>query len=337
MTSSTGYSDVQALCRLIGEGADLLTFFTALTTHAAAWTQSDHADVVLEDVLVRRHVRGSTGEIVRSLPENDAATRWILEQGKPLAVTNASDAELPTSDEGEGYTAYLGVPIVAEGRTRGALYLRSKASRTFSETETEQVQSLAGLAGLAINQQILNNRADEHHRTMVRFALADPLTNLASQRHFDYMLKREWRRAQGEVSALSLLQLEIDSFESHEGRIGPQKNREILLAVARTLDGALYRPGDLAARLDHDRFVVMLPDTDHQGAAATAQRLVNEVSALALPHPTQEGRKVTLSIGTASHEPLNAQRMCDSAEELVQLSAEGLEQAQTVGGNQVRG
>ena len=334
--SSTSCSDVHALCQLISEGANLATFFTALTAHATVWTGSDHADVVLEDVLVRRHVRGVAGEVVRSLPEGDAATRWILECSEPLAVTNAADAGVSTGED-EGYTAYLGVPIVVEGRARGALYLRSKESRTFSEAETAQVQSLAGLAGLAINQQILNARADEHHRTMVRFALADPLTNLASQRHFDYMLKREWRRAQGEVSSLSLLQLEIDGFESHEGRIGPQKNREILLAVARTLDGALYRPGDLAARLDHDRFVVMLPDTDYQGAAATAGRLVNEVAALALPHPTQEGRTVTLSVGAASHEPLNAQRMCDSPEELVQLSERGLEQAQTVGGNQVRG
>ena len=330
----TSCSDIHALCQLIGESADLLTFFTALTTHALTWTSSDHADVVLEDVLVRRHVRAAAGEVVRSLPEDDAATRWILEQGKPLAVANAAEPGLPAAD-GDAYAAYLGVPVVAEGRVRGALYIRSKDSRTFSEAETEQVQSLAGLAGLAVQQQILNNRADEHHRTMVRFALADPLTNLASQRHFDYMLKREWRRAQGEVSSLSLLQLEIDSFESHNGRIGPQKNREVLLAVARTLDGALYRPGDLAARLADDRFVVMLPDTNNQGAAATAQRLVNEVAALALPHPTQEGRTVTLSVGTASHEPLNVQHICESHEELVQLSEEGLEQAQTVGGNQV--
>ena len=156
MTSSR-CSDVQALCQLIGEGADLLTFFTTLTAHAVTWTGSDHADVVLDDVLVRRHVRGSAdSEVVHSLPEDDTATRWILEQGKPLTVENAAEPGLSNVSE-DDYTAYLGVPIFAEGRTRGALYIRSKDSRTFSEAETEQVQSLAALAGLAVNQQVLNS------------------------------------------------------------------------------------------------------------------------------------------------------------------------------------
>ena len=65
--------------------------------------------------------------------------------------------------------------------------------------------------------------------------------------------------------------------------------------------GALQRPADLLARYGGEEFVLLLPQTDAQGAWHVAQALVQAVDALALPHPAQPGGGcVTISVGVAS-------------------------------------
>ena len=218
---------------------------------------------------------------------------------------------------------------------RGALSVRNLASRRYDEVQVAAVRLLASQVGLAVTQFELGRRLDENHRTMVRFALTDPLTNLASQQHFDHMLRREFRRAQAELFPLSLLRLSIDGFQPQDNRIGPQRDRDVLVGVARLLDKAVYRSTDLVARLERGHFAILLPNTDRHGADAIAQRLVGEVAALALAHPAGADRKLSLSVGVASHAPLNASQLLESHEELVRLAEDSLEQAQTVGGNQV--
>ena len=323
------------LTLLCGEvvSAPPAAFFKHLTDLAVLWTHSDLAEIVLENALQRRMVRGS--DTVRAFQEDDTASYWILEHGEALIVADLAQADAAGAvfaDDVGG--AYLGMPITTDGVVRGVLSVR-RPSRSYNEGDTEIVTLLASLVALSVTQFELSRRLDEHHRTMVRFALTDPLTNLASQQHFDHMLRREFRRAQAEVFPLSLLRLSIDAFEPHDNRIGPQRDRDALVNVARVLDKAVYRSSDLVARLERGRFTILLPDTDHSGAASIAKRLVAEVAALALPHPAEPGRTLSLSVGVASHEPLNARRFLQDPEELVHAADHALEQAQTIGGNQV--
>ena len=328
------FNELSTLCRDVN-GAQPANFFKRLTALAAAWTRSDRACLVLEDALQRRLVRGS--DTVHTLQDDDAASRWLFEHDAALVVPDLDnrDVELALVFPDDGCGAFLGVPVTTDGAVRGALSVRNAASRLYSQGEVEAMTLLASFVSLAVTQFELGRRLDEHHRTMVRFALTDPLTNLASQQHFDHMLRREFRRAQAEVFPLSLLRLSIDAFQPHDNRIGPQRDRDALVTVARVLDKALYRSTDLVARLEKGRFAILLPDTDHLGAAAIAERLVGEVAALDLPHPAGVGRKLSLSVGVASHEPLNPQHFLHNPEELVRMADEGLERAQTVGGNQV--
>ena len=334
-TDPAHLKELTALCTEVSS-AQAAAFFKHVTDLARRWTRSDRAALVLEDTLQRRMVRGS--DAVQSLQEDDAASRWIFEHAEPLRVSDSDTAGANFGfDLEDGYSAYLGVPVVTDGVVRGVLSVRDSASRPFEQGEVETIALLAGFVTLAVTQFELSRRLDEHHRTMVRFALTDPLTNLASQQHFDHMLRREFRRAQAEVFPLSLLRLTIDAFQPHDNRIGPQRDRDALVNVARVLDKAVYRSTDLVARLEKGRFAILLPDTDHFGAAAIAERLVGEVDALALPHPADAERKLSLSVGVASHEPLDSRHFLHSPEELVRMADEGLEQAQTVGGNQVAG
>lgn len=328
------FGELHTLCKEVSS-APPAAFFKHLTALAARWARSDRSELVLEDALQRRLARGS--DTVQALQEDDAASHWIFERGEPLVVADLAQtgSELCLVFPDDGYRAFLGLPVITDGVVRGALCVRNLASRTYDRGEVEVMGTLASLVALVVTQYELGRRLDEHHRTMVRFALTDPLTNLASQQHFDHMLRREFRRAQAEVLPLSLLRLSIDAFEPKDGRIGPQRDRETLVSVARLLDKAVYRPSDLVARLERCRFAILLPDTDHSGAEAIAERLVGELASLALPHPAGAGRKLSFSVGVASHEPLDVRHLRESPEELAQIADEALERAQTVGGNQV--
>ncbi len=328
------FSALSTLCREVGN-AQPADFFKRLTALAAAWTRSDRAGLVLEDALQRRLVRGS--DTVHALQDDDAASCWLFEHDEALVVPDLDnlDVELALVFPDDGRGAFLGVPVTTDGVVRGALSVRHSLSRPYTQDDVAGMTLLASFVALAVTQFELGRRLDDHHRTMVRFALTDPLTNLASQQHFDHMLRREFRRAQAEVFPLSLLRLSIDAFQPHDQRIGPQRERDALVSVARVLDKAVYRSTDLVARLEKGRFAILLPDTDHRGAGAIAARLVGEVAALELPHPAGAGRKLSLSVGVASHEPLAPQHFLHSPEDLVRMADEGLEQAQTVGGNQV--
>lgn len=331
----TGHSlpsaDLTALCQSLNEGSPLLTILKQLVGYAAEWTQSDNAELVLEDSALRHPFHAAN---IKPLRDSDGTTLWIKEERKPLIVPDLNYApfDADVSLHERGFSSYAGVPVGGQ-QVIGALYIHNRTPRDYSRGEVAALETLAALAALAISRQQLQNRLEESHRTMVRFALIDPLTNLASQRHFEYIYKREWQRSTAEVLPLSLLKLELDNVPPQEGRIGPERQRKVLFEVARVLDGALYRPSDLAARLSQTTFIVLLPNTNAQGAKAIAERLIRELRQLKLTHPQKERQLVTVSIGVSSYQPLALQSYAASADELLAQADKALSQARERGGD----
>jgi len=78
--------------------------------------------------------------------------------------------------------------------------------------------------------------------------------------------------AQRHDSPLALLLLDLDRFKEVNDTFGHQQGDLLLCEVGRRLRGAL-RASDTLARLGGDEFAVLLPDTDADGAEATAEKL----------------------------------------------------------------
>ena len=66
---------------------------------------------------------------------------------------------------------------------------------------------------------------------------------------------------------------------------------------------SLQRPADVAARYGGDEFVVLLPDTDTDGALDVARRVLAAISALDIRHDDLPSAQVTPSIGVAQLVP----------------------------------
>ena len=133
---------------------------------------------------------------------------------------------------------------------------------------------------------------------------SDGLTGVANRRHFDVAIDKEMRRAKRSGSPLSLLMIDIDHFKDYNDQYGHQQGDTCLQAVARAVAGCLRRDADLVARYGGEELVVVLPDTGMAGATALAQRMVQAVQALALPHADSPvGPCVTISAGVCSQVP----------------------------------
>jgi diguanylate cyclase (GGDEF)-like protein/PAS domain S-box-containing protein len=171
---------------------------------------------------------------------------------------------------------------------------------------------------------------------MERLAATDGLTGLANRRHFDGVADREWRRCRREHQPLSVLLLDADHFKHFNDRYGHLAGDDCLRAIGSQLAAAARRPADLAARYGGEEFLLLMPNTDRDGALRMAERVRELVLALAITH---EGIPapgvVTVSIGAATAWPEAAESHPRSVSALLEAADAALYQAKSGGRNQV--
>ena len=131
-------------------------------------------------------------------------------------------------------------------------------------------------------------------------AMSDPLTKLANRKHFDERLEQEIRIAHRGLTALSLLLLDVDHFRQLNDSVGRPAGDELLVRLAQVLRGRARRPRDLTARLDGDKFALLLPETPAHAAASIASAIHADATTLFTPAKDAGGPKCSVSIGIHS-------------------------------------
>ncbi len=177
------------------------------------------------------------------------------------------------------------------------------------------------------------------NQTLLQYAERDHLTGLFNRRYMDERLSYEITRAQREGSSLSLCMADLDFFKRYNDTYGHQAGDRVLRAVADALKGGL-RPDDSVSRYGGEEFLVILPDTDAEGAQAVAERLRERVMELEIMHETNPiGGVLTISLGVMTWDsPLSVcsiQSTADIAAELISSSDAALYRAKQQGRNRV--
>jgi len=138
-----------------------------------------------------------------------------------------------------------------------------------------------------------------------RNSLTDSLTGLANRRAFDNVLRSEFSRHKRSGSQLALIMIDVDRFKQYNDHYGHLEGDDCLREIARALKTVVERASDTVARYGGEEFVIILPDTNPQGAAALAERIMEYIHRLELPHATSDiSDYVTISLGIASTEGL---------------------------------
>lgn len=142
---------------------------------------------------------------------------------------------------------------------------------------------------------------EKANRELQDLAHLDGLTGIANRRRFEEYYGVEWRRAQRDFSALSLIMADIDYFKAYNDNYGHQAGDDCLKKIAKNLQSGLRRAGDLVARYGGEEFITVLPGTGEKGAVTVAEVLRRGVITLAIPHHySRVSDIVTISLGVAT-------------------------------------
>jgi diguanylate cyclase (GGDEF)-like protein len=176
-------------------------------------------------------------------------------------------------------------------------------------------------------QAISLQRANQE---LLRLANLDGLTEIANRRRFDEYLACEWRRLSRQEDNLSLILCDIDYFKSYNDHYGHQAGDTCLKQVAKTIEATLCRPSDLVARYGGEEFVVILPNTEPEGAIKVAENICLQIRLLGIVHERSKvSSHITLSLGISSLIP----NLRVQAEQLITTADKALYQAKEKGRN----
>ncbi|WP_459903855.1 GGDEF domain-containing protein [Catenuloplanes indicus] len=191
-----------------------------------------------------------------------------------------------------------------------ALYDRLGAD-DFDDVDLGTLRTFAGQAAVAVENVRVHEEAQ-------RLSLTDPVTGLWNYRYLQESIRREVERASRFGRTLAVLVLDLDHFKAVNDTYGHAVGDAVLVEFARRVRAGL-REVDLAFRQGGEEFVVLLPETDSDGAATVAERLGAAVRDS--PVPVSGGLRVpvTVSIGIAVYPRHGAvaQRVLDAADEAV--------------------
>jgi diguanylate cyclase (GGDEF)-like protein len=138
---------------------------------------------------------------------------------------------------------------------------------------------------------------EQHNVALQALANTDSLTGLANRRHFEQTLATEHERSRRTGKPCSVILSDVDYFKKYNDHYGHVDGDACLRQVAAAIAGSLRRPADLAARYGGEEFVVLLPETDLDGASAVAENIRQRIAGLALPHADSPLGHVTISLG----------------------------------------
>ncbi|WP_017301287.1 diguanylate cyclase [Nodosilinea nodulosa] len=258
--------------------------------------------------------------------------------GRGLAVDNVYTQSLPSPQleflEYFQIQAEIVVPLMQEQTLWGLLIAHQcRSPRVWRTADVRLLQNLATQVGIAIQQAKMHRELTLANQRLKRMAYLDGLTGVPNRRRLEQYLDQEWRRMSRENSPISLVMVDIDSFKGFNDRYGHQAGDNCLRLVARTLSRAAKRPGDLVARYGGEEFVLVLPNTDIEGAETVAEDVRLLVRGHRIPHEGSAVAKVvTVSLGVASALPARG----GSPARLIKAADDALYMAKNQGRDQVR-
>jgi len=126
----------------------------------------------------------------------------------------------------------------------------------------------------------------------------DKLTGIYNRHYLDekisYLIKMLSRTGEN----ISIFMIDLDFFKKYNDNYGHSQGDVCLKAVASSLASSILREDDFVARYGGEEFIVVLSNTDETGAKIIAERMLENIRALQIPHEKNEiYHYVTISIG----------------------------------------
>lgn len=270
----------------------------------------------------RQWFKAKVGLNTSETPRRDAfCAHALLQPERILLVGDASKdprfADNPLVQGAPYIRFYAGVPLLTDkGDALGTLCVVDTQVRGLDAGAREALASLARqvMALLELRKAVQELQHTEQELLAANQALRaqtliDPLTQVKNRRALEQSLINEWERAFRYSQPLSVLLLDVDQIKDYNERYGHHAGDEVLAKVAAIIARDARQP-DFVARYGGDEFVIVLPETDSEGALFIAERLRYKVEQGDWPL-----RPITVSVGVASYgNQADAEALLDQAD-----------------------
>lgn len=222
----------------------------------------------------------------------------------------------------EAITSQAAVPLRAGENVFGVMVVASGNHRELSGAEMDRLQVLGNQSSLSLQNAIL-------HGELERLSVTDRLTELYNHGYFHQRLDEEFKRSARFGHPMSLIMLDIDDFKAFNDTYGHIRGDEVLKGLSEVIRHNL-REMDIAARYGGEEFVVVLPETDGEGAAMVAERIRSQMDELRWWTDGEVAVGRTVSIGVASFP-----RSANTALRLLEAADAAMYRAKRAGKNRV--
>lgn len=181
------------------------------------------------------------------------------------------------------------------------------------------------LASTGITAFLLSHfQLERRNQALSHQANFDAVTQINNRSYFEQQLPILWEGSLQRQEPLALMLCDIDHFKAYNDVYGHPAGDRCLREVAQGIQSALSRSTDWVARYGGEEFVILLPNTDLEGAVRMAQRIQASLKSLYLPHSSSPvDGFVTVSLGVVSAVPnlgMGQQLLVDEADKALYLA-----------------
>lgn len=175
--------------------------------------------------------------------------------------------------------SYLAVPLVARGKILGTINVHQcDRERMFLPEEIEFIFRVGSEAAIALEHAALFDTINTYNKT-------DPDTGVYNKRYFKEIAEDQIAKARDENRDISFMLIDVDHLKEinddteHGGHDAGDEAIQVMANVlAKTVrqtpvDELNKRIADVVARFGGDEFMVLLPNTNLEGAMRVAERI----------------------------------------------------------------
>ena len=218
----------------------------------------------------------------------------------------------------KGY--FVSIPLMIEKEVVGVLNINDVDQDSFDVGDLGFILNLSELIAMSISNAVLYEQTK-------KLAVTDGLTGISNRPNMEQSLLSEFGRSMRYNSPLSVVLLDVDHFKDVNDSYGHQKGDEILVTFASVLK-KFCRANDTAARYGGEEFLMILPQSNAQGAFKIAERVREEIMKMSFVGNDSKF-SVTTSCGVAE---LNRDYM-KNTDQLINVADNAMYEAKNSGRN----
>ena len=212
------------------------------------------------------------------------------------------------------------IPLKIEKEIVGVLNINDGEKVSFNVSNLDFVLKLSEFISMTVSNAVLYERTK-------KLSVTDGLTGISNRPNMEQVLRSEFERSMRYGAPLSVVLLDVDHFKGVNDTYGHQKGDEILVAFASLLK-KFCRANDTAARYGGEEFLMILPQSNAQGAFKIAERVREEMMKLNFTG-NESHFSVTTSCGVVELD----RDFIKSTDQLVTMADQALYEAKNSGRN----